>query len=81
MRHLIVLLPVLLAGCAGFTWGDMSGGGEKSAVQNNYSYCNVPQRLMIFRTSAEICRDLGGRKVGEDQASLLELYYQGLTSN
>lgn len=80
MRYLI-FLPLLLAGCAAFDWGDTFSWGEKSAVQNQYSYCNVLQRLMIFRTGAENCRDVGGRRVDDEKADQLEAYYQSLTSN
>ena len=86
MRYLI-FLPFLLAGCAAFdwgdtfNWGDTFSQGEKSAVQNKYNYCNVPQRLMILRTNAEHCRDVGGHRVDDEKADQLESYYQSLTSN
>lgn len=74
MRYL-VFLSLMLVGCESFDFF------EKSATKSKYSYCNVPQRYRIFRTSAEICRSLGGHRVDDSKADELEAYYQGLTSS
>ncbi len=74
MRYL-VLLPLLLMGCESFDFF------QKSATKSKYSYCNIPQRYRIFRTSAEICQTLGGHRVDDSKAEDLEIYYQGLTGS
>lgn len=74
MRYLVVLL-FLLAGCETFGWP------EKSATQNKYIPCNVPQRLMALNTTPEFCRILGGHRVDENEMDELEAYYQSLTSS
>ena len=78
MRYL-VLLSFLLAGCETFGWGEMFGGGENGTVQDNRFYCNAPQRLRVLRTTAEVCRHLGGHRVDASRVDLLELEYQDKT--
>lgn len=78
MRYL-VLLSFLLVGCETFGLGETFDWGGKSAVQEKYSYCNIPLRLAVFRTSAEMCWTLGGHAVDDGKVDELQAYYLEMT--